>query len=122
MSSVLVVGGGQINAIKQVLLNHGAEYIHHWSGLKSADSHKVIPQDTNMIVLITNWINHSITYKVKRNAVKRGIQVIYVTNGSQALNNRLKNSRNDLTLESDCESAYSLDDHSDELMVYQSLH
>jgi len=122
MSSVLVVGGGQINAIKQVLLNHGAEHINHWSGLKSADSHKVIPQDTKMIVLITNWINHSITYKVKRNAVKRGIQVIYVTNGSQALHNRLKNSRNDLTLESDFESAYSLDDHSVELMVHQTFH
>jgi len=122
MSSVLVVGGGQINAIKQVLINHGAEHINHWSGLKSADSHKVIPQDTKMIVLITNWINHSITYKVKRNAVKRGIQVIYVTNGSQALHNRLKNSRNDLTLECDCESAFSLNDHSVKLMEHQTLH
>jgi hypothetical protein len=122
MSSVLVVGGGQINAIKQVLLNHGAEHINHWSGLRSADSHKVIPQDTKMIVLITNWINHSITYKVKRNAVKRGIQVIYVTNGSQALHNRLKNSRTDLTLESDCESAYVLNEHSVELMAHQTFH
>ena len=122
MSSVLVVGGDQINAIKKVLINHGAERINHWSGLKSADCHKVIPQDTKMIVLITNWINHSITYKVKRNAVKRGIQVIYVTNGTQALSNHLKNSHNDLTLGSDCESTDSFYFHSVNLMAHQTYH
>lgn len=90
MSSVLIVGGDQIDGIKQVLDKHGMDHINHWSGRKAGDSNKVIPHDTKIIVLITNWISHSITHKVKRNAIKRGIQVIYTPNGSNALHKRLQ--------------------------------
>lgn len=103
MNSVLIVGGDQIDGIKQVLFNYGIDHINHWSGRKAGDSNKVIPQDTKVIVLITNWISHSITYKVKRNAMKRGIKVIYTPNGSMALHNRLQKVGADFTLESDCE-------------------
>lgn len=91
MSSVLIVGGDQIDGIKQVLVNYGIDHINHWSERKAGDSNKVIPYDTEIIVLITNWISHSITHKVKRDAMKRGIKVIYTPNGSAALHNRLKN-------------------------------
>lgn len=57
MSSVLIVGGDQID---------GIQHINHWSGRKVGDSNKVIPLDTEIIVLITNWISHSITHKVKK--------------------------------------------------------
>jgi hypothetical protein len=90
MSSVLIVGGDQVASIKQVLTSYGVDHINHWSGRKAGDSNKVIPHDTKMIVLITNWISHSITHKIKRNALSRGIKVIYTPNGSQALQNRLQ--------------------------------
>ena len=90
-SSALIVGGDQIDGIKQVLTDHGITHINHWSGRKVGDSNKVIPHDTKFIVLITNWISHSITHKVKKNAMKRGIKVIYTPNGSTALHNRLLN-------------------------------
>lgn len=87
--SALVVGGDQIDGIKQVLTQHGIDHINHWSGRKVGDGNRVIPHDTKFIVLITNWISHSITHKVKKNAMKRGIKVIYTPNGSAALRNRL---------------------------------
>ena len=87
--SALVVGGDQIDGIKQVLSQHGIDHINHWSGRKVGDGNRVIPQDTKFIVLITNWISHSITHKVKKSAMKRGIKVIYTPNGSAALRNRL---------------------------------
>lgn len=90
MSSVLIVGGDQVAGIKHVLASYGAVNINHWSGRKVGDSNKVIPYDTKAIVLITNWISHSITHKIKRNALNRGIQVIYTPNGSKALHNRLQ--------------------------------
>jgi len=65
---------------------------------KRDDSNKVIPHDTQMIVLITNWISHSITHKIKRNALSRGIKVIYTPNGSQALQNRLQKLNDDFAL------------------------
>ncbi|PKO47916.1 MAG: hypothetical protein CVU29_00610 [Betaproteobacteria bacterium HGW-Betaproteobacteria-22] len=89
MSSALIVGGDQIDGIKQVLTSFGVNTINHWSGRKVGDSNRVIPHDTKIIVLITNWISHSITHKVKRNATKRGIKVIYTPNGATALHTRL---------------------------------
>lgn len=83
MSSVLIVGGDQIEGIKEVFGNYGIDQVSHWSGRKAGDSNKVIPQNTKVIVLITKWINHSITYKLKRNAIRRGIKVIYTPNGSR---------------------------------------
>ena len=89
-NSALIVGGDQIDGIKQVLTNHGIQHINHWSGRKVGDSNKVIPFDTEIIVLITNWISHSITHKVKKNAMKRGIKVIYTPNGATALRSRIQ--------------------------------
>ena len=103
-SSALIVGGDQIDGIKQVLTNHGIQHINHWSGRKVGDSNKVIPFDTEIIVLITNWISHSITHKVKKNAMKRGIKVIYTPNGANALRNRLQNIDTAPASESDCEA------------------
>lgn len=103
-NSALIVGGDQIDGIKQVLVNYGIDHISHWSGRKVGDGNKVIPHDTKFIVLITNWISHSITHKVKKNALKRGIKVIYTPNGSAALRNRLQNIESNNS-EADCENA-----------------
>ena len=103
-TSALIVGGDQIDGIKQVLANYGIDHINHWSGRKVGDGNKVIPHDTKFIVLITNWISHSITHKVKKNAMKRGIKVIYTPNGSTALRNRLQNIESNSALEDDCET------------------
>ena len=111
MSSALIVGGDQIDGIKQVLINHGIQHINHWSGRKVGDSNKVIPFDTEIIVLITNWISHSITHKVKKNAMKRGIKVIYTPNGANALRNRLQNIDAVLSSESDGEPAVAATYH-----------
>ncbi len=111
MSSVLIVGGDQIDGIKQVLLNYGIDHINHWPGRKVGDSNKVIPQDTKIIVLITNWISHSITHKVKRNALKRGIKVIYTPNGPTALQSRLQKIGSDFALETDCKHADNTRSH-----------
>jgi hypothetical protein len=70
MSSVLIVGGDRIDGIKQVLVDYGVNQINHWPGRKAGDSNKVIPQDTKAIVLVTNWISHAFTHKVKKTAIK----------------------------------------------------
>jgi len=72
MSSVLIVGGDQVDGIKEVLGNYGVSNIHHWSGRNGDDGNKVIPQSIKVIVLVTKWVNHSITYKVKKHATKHG--------------------------------------------------
>ena len=83
MSSVLIVGCDQIEGIKEVFGSYGIHQISHWSGRKAGESNKVIPQNTKVIVLVTKWINHSIAYKLKRDAVRRGIKMICTPNASR---------------------------------------
>ncbi len=90
MSTALIVGGDQIASIKEELKNYGITEINHWSGRKVGDGKKVIPHDTKLIVLITDWISHQFTYKIKQDAAKRGLQIIYTPNGPAALRERLK--------------------------------
>ena len=89
MSSALIVGGDQIDGIKQVLASHGITHINHWSGRKVGDGKKVIPQDTQLIVLVTDWISHTFTHNIKRNAAKRGVRIVYTPSGPAALRTRL---------------------------------
>ena len=88
--SALIVGGDQVDGIRQVLTNYGIDHINHWSGRKVGDSHKVIPKDTKVIVLITGWISHAFTIKVKKSAIKQGVKVIYTPNGTSALVSKLQ--------------------------------
>ena len=90
MSTALIVGGDQIASIKQELKNYGITDINHWSGRKVGDGKKVIPHDTKLIVLITDWISHQFTHKIKQDAAKRGLRIIYTPNGPAALRARLK--------------------------------
>lgn len=83
MSLVLIVGGDQIEGIKEVFGSYGIDQISHWSRRKAGDSNKVIPPNTKVIVLVTKWINHSITHKLKRDAVRRGIKMVYTPNASR---------------------------------------
>ena len=90
MSKALIVGGDQITSIKQELKKFGITDINHWSGRKVGDSKKVIPHNTKLIVLITDWISHQFTNKIKQDAAKRGLEIIYTPNGTAALRARLK--------------------------------
>ncbi len=90
MSTALIVGGDQIARIKEELKNYGITEINHWSGRKVGDGKKVIPHDTKLIVLITDWISHQFTHKIKQDAAKRGLQIIYTPNGPASLRARLQ--------------------------------
>jgi hypothetical protein len=102
MGKALIVGGDQIDGIKQVLTSYGMAGITHWSGRKVGDSNKVIPQDIKLIVLVTDWISHSLTKKIKLNAARRGVRVVFTPNGSATLRTRLDRISHDTVTEADC--------------------
>lgn len=106
MSTALIVGGDQIEGIKQVLTSHGITSIHHWSGRKVGDSKRAIPQDTQLIVLVTDWISHTFTHNIKRNAAKRGVRIVYTPNGPTALRSRLDRFNRERSLESACRKTH----------------
>ncbi|HEY0907259.1 MAG TPA: DUF2325 domain-containing protein [Methylophilus sp.] len=85
MTKALVIGGDRIDGIKHVLHAQGIDKIDHWSGRKSGDVKRDIPANLNMIVLVTGWLNHSMMYRIKHVAHKRGLKVIYTKNSADGM-------------------------------------
>lgn len=108
MGTALVVGGDYIDGIKQVLASHGVDEINHWPGRKVGDSKKVIPRDTQLIVLITDWVSHAFTHKIKKNAARLGVRIVYTPNGPAALQARLARLQSAGSQEAGCRSMASL--------------
>lgn len=102
MSTALIVGGDQIDGIKQVLTSQGITRINHWSGRKVGDSKKIIPHDTELIVMVTDWISHNFTHKIKQLAAKRGVRIVYTPNGPAALLSRLQRINREAATEAEC--------------------
>ncbi len=102
MTTALIVGGDRIDGIKQVLGSYGVTRINHWSGRKAGDGKKVIPHDTQLIVLVTDWISHNFTHKIKQSAAKRGVRIVYTPNGPAALKSRLDRIDDKTTTEAAC--------------------
>jgi len=107
MTTALIVGGDQIDGIKQVLGSYGVTRINHWSGRKAGDGKKVIPHDTELIVLVTDWISHNFTNKIKQSAAKRGVRIVYTPNGPAALRTRLQRIHGETMTEAACRKTAS---------------
>lgn len=75
--SVLIIGGDKINTIKGILDQLGNFSITHWdTRKKSSACRKDIPQDTDLVLMITDFINHNAMYKYKNEAKKKNISLV----------------------------------------------
>ncbi|QDC44435.1 DUF2325 domain-containing protein [Methylophilus medardicus] len=85
MSKALVIGGDRIEGIKQVLQAQGIDKIDHWTGRKPGDVKRELPANVNVIVLVIGWLNHSMMYRIKHVAHKRGLKVVYTRNSADGM-------------------------------------
>lgn len=75
--SILVIGGDQINSIRSMLTELGAQTINHWDARKKSSApKKKIPQDTDCIVMLTSFLNHNTMLKYKTQAKKQKIPFV----------------------------------------------
>lgn len=102
MSTVLIVGGDQIDGLKKIVSEYGHHDIEHWSGRKAGDHHKKIPQNTELVVLVTSWLNHSFTYAIKRAASKRHLKIVYATSLTHVREHLMKQLGQDSAVLSGC--------------------
>lgn len=78
--ATLVVGGDKIDSIRDELFAQGVTDIAHWTGRKHGEKHNVIPKHTQRIVMLTNYINHSLAGKIKKEAKRLNIPIEYTKN------------------------------------------
>lgn len=74
---VLVIGGDRIDSIKDFLTQKtGESSVIHWDGRNVRVTDKKIPQDTNHILLITDFLKHNTMYHFKKEAKRKNIPLI----------------------------------------------
>lgn len=75
--SILIIGGDKIDTIKGILAQFGDFSITHWdTRKKSSACRKDIPQNTDYILMLTDFINHNAMYKYRKEAKKKNIPLI----------------------------------------------
>ncbi len=74
--SVLVIGGDKIDAITSVLQSFSFNKIVHWDARNPSVVRKEIPADIQLVIMLTNFLNHNAMNKFKGEAKKKAIQFI----------------------------------------------
>jgi len=80
--SVLILGGDSINPIKNLLLGFGVENIVHWDARNyknGSKKQKKIPSKVDMVLMLTNFLNHNAMKYYKNEAKAKGLPIVYST-------------------------------------------
>jgi hypothetical protein len=74
--SVLLIGGDRIEPIRDVLMTRGAKRIDHWDMRKTRAHKRGIPECTECVVMLTDFLNHNAMNHLKKEAKKAKIPVV----------------------------------------------
>lgn len=75
---VLIIGGDYLGNIKENLKKEvGATDIKHVSGRKKSASNMELSSNLDMVVVLTDYINHQMCLNIKRQARCHGIKTIF---------------------------------------------
>lgn len=78
--TAVIVGGDRIKSIEKVVAGKGVSRVEHWAGRKPGDLRKIIPKDTALVVLICDYLSHSLARKVRQEAENMGLPILYCRN------------------------------------------
>ncbi len=87
--TAVIVGGDYIKQIEKVFAGRGVTRVEHWSGRKTGDLRKTLPSDTRLVVLLCDYLSHSLAKKVRDDADRLGLPVIYCRRSLGALRVKL---------------------------------
>jgi len=74
--SVLIIGGDRIEPMKEVLREFGAEEFTHWDGRNVRVNSRKIPDRTDCVVMMTDFLNHNSMNHFKKEAKRMGIPLV----------------------------------------------
>ncbi|ACX51784.1 Uncharacterized conserved protein UCP020408 [Ammonifex degensii KC4] len=87
---VVVVGGDRLGQIPARLADCGFKEVVHVTGRKVRDISRQIPMETCLIVVLTDYVNHALAEKVREEAKKRCIPVVFARRAWSAIHFQLR--------------------------------
>ncbi|MFY0542670.1 DUF2325 domain-containing protein [Brevibacillus sp. H7] len=85
MSAILVIGGDRLGNIVDLLQERGFEEIHHVTGRKSSQTGVKIPTSVDMILVLTDFVNHNLAKTVKSQAKERSLPILFCKRSCAAI-------------------------------------
>ncbi|MGN7312631.1 DUF2325 domain-containing protein [Alkalicoccobacillus gibsonii] len=77
MTSLMIVGADHLGSIPKKLEDMGFANILHISGRKTKMVKREIPADIDMILVLTDFINHNLTTVLKKKAMEQDVPICY---------------------------------------------
>ncbi|HOQ37901.1 MAG TPA: DUF2325 domain-containing protein [Acetivibrio sp.] len=75
--NVTIFGGDNIERINCSLCERGYCVIKHVSGRKNNHKGMEIPKNSDVVIVFTDYINHCLCSKIKKEAQKLGVRTIF---------------------------------------------
>ncbi|UFJ39334.1 DUF2325 domain-containing protein [Brevibacillus humidisoli] len=85
MSAILVIGGDRLGNIVHVLQEKGFEQIYHVTGRKSSQTGLKIPSGVQMILVLTDFVNHNLAKTIKNQAKERQMPILFCKRSCAAI-------------------------------------
>jgi hypothetical protein len=94
--SVLVIGGDKISKLQLFLQTIGATKTHHWDSRRNSTSHKQLPQNTDMVIMLTDFLKHNSMNHFKQEAKKSNIPFLCVKGMSGSSESQISQLANEI--------------------------
>ena len=87
--TILIVGGDYVASFKHLLATQHDARIEHWNGRKKGFIKRSFPNETQLIIVVCDFINHSLTNAIKEKASRGGIPLVYCRRSVNELKHKL---------------------------------
>lgn len=88
--SLLILGGDKINPIVNALRELGVSDILHWTARNQKNGRKKakkIPEKIEMVLMLTNFLNHNAMLHYRSEAKTKGLPIMYSTRNVECVKN-----------------------------------
>lgn len=75
--SVLVIGGDRIEPIRKKLISYGFNDIEHITGRKKNEKKMDISYNTDLVVVLTDFIGHTLSKNIKNKVKEKDVKVVF---------------------------------------------
>ena len=83
--SVLLIGGDKVTKLEALLKSLGATKTTHWDSRRNSTSRKIIPVNTDVVIMLTDFLKHNTMSYFKKSAKKQEIPLLCVRRGSKSI-------------------------------------
>ena len=93
--SVLIVGGDYVTSFKHLISTQNYARVEHWNGRKKGFNKRQIPNETQLVIVICDFVNHSLANSVKEKANRDGIPLMFCHRSVNELKDKLNTHQTD---------------------------